>query len=157
MWYAGTPCVKRGRGNEMDEKIVYELKEKLFIKWWGESGNHYMGDPFMKLRAAFYEGFTAGRREQVGVEPQAMTELQTKLHEVKSKIMEMEIREHIKMEDEKYNAGYLAGRREQARVDRDAVEKLVESHPDINVNAENGWVKLSVIIAALAAVAPKSK
>jgi len=56
-----------------------------------------------------------------------------------------------------YDAGYLAGRREQARVDRDAVEKLVESHPDINVNAENGWVKLSVIIAALAAVAPKSK
>jgi len=56
----------------MDEKIIYELKEKLFIKWWGESGNHYMGDPFMKLRAAFYEGYDAGCREQARVDREAV-------------------------------------------------------------------------------------
>lgn len=56
-----------------------------------------------------------GERSKFGLQPSQTAELQTKLHEVKSKIMEMEIREHIKMEDEKYNAAYLAGRREQAR------------------------------------------
>jgi hypothetical protein len=59
--------------------------------------------------------------------------------------------------DAGFAEGFAAGRREQARVDREAVEKLAESHPDINVNAENGWVKLSVIIAALAAVAPEDE
>ena len=88
---------------------------------------------------------------QVRVEPQAMTELQTKLHEVKSKIMEMEIREHIKMEDEKYNAAYLAGRREQARVDRDAVEKI-ELPPDADWFRASTWVE-----DALTDVAPEDK
>ena len=33
-----------------------------------------------------------------------------------------------------------------------ALEKLADSHPDINVNAENGWVKLSVAIATIRAL-----
>jgi hypothetical protein len=45
-----------------------------------------------------------------------------------------------------------AGLAEGIRLAREAVEKLVDSHPDINVNAENGWVKLSVILAAIDAV-----
>ena len=45
--------------------------------------------------------------------------------------------------------GHTAGRAYQSRKDVDAVEKLVESHPDINVNIENGWIKLLNIIAAL--------
>ena len=47
---------------------------------------------------------------------------------------------------------YAAGLTEGIRRCREAVEKLVDSHPDINVNAENGWVKLSVILAAIDAV-----
>ena len=43
-------------------------------------------------------------------------------------------------------------RAEGLRVAVEAVEKIAESHPDINVNAENGWVKLSVILAAIDAV-----
>ena len=45
-----------------------------------------------------------------------------------------------------------SGLAEGIRRCRDAVEKLVDSHPDINVNAENGWVKLSVILAAIDAM-----
>jgi hypothetical protein len=44
----------------INEKVAAEQIEKLFIEWWGESGNKYMGDPFMKLRAAFYEGHNSG-------------------------------------------------------------------------------------------------
>jgi hypothetical protein len=51
-----------------------------------------------------------------------------------------------------YNDGYAAGLAEGIRRCREAVEKIAESHPDINVNAENGWVKLSVILAAIDAV-----
>jgi hypothetical protein len=47
----------------MDEKL-YEQIEKLFAKWWGKSGNKYMGDPFMKLRSAFYNGYHAGAAAQ---------------------------------------------------------------------------------------------
>jgi hypothetical protein len=42
-------------------------------------------------------------------------------------------------------AGRLAGLREA----RGGVEQLAETHPDINVSADNGWVKLSVILAAI--------
>ena len=47
---------------------------------------------------------------------------------------------------------HIAGLAEGIRRCREAVDKIAESHPDINVNAENGWVKLSVIIAAIDAV-----
>jgi hypothetical protein len=47
---------------------------------------------------------------------------------------------------------FAAGLAEGIRRCREAVEKIAESHPDINVNASNGWVKLSVILAAIDAV-----
>ena len=50
------------------------------------------------------------------------------------------------------HAVFTAGLAEGIRRCREAVEKIAESHPDINVNAENGWVKLSVILAAIDAV-----
>lgn len=50
--------------------------------------------------------------------------------------------------DDAYAAGRLAGLREA----REGVEQLAETHPDINVSADNGWVKLSVILAAIDAV-----
>jgi hypothetical protein len=53
-----------------------------------------------------------------------------------------------KMIDRTYEYGLAEG----IRRCREAVEKLVDSHPDINVNAENGWVKLSVILAAIDAM-----
>jgi hypothetical protein len=54
----------------------------------------------------------------------------------------------IKSEDSPVDpaaAGRLAGLREA----REGVEQLAETHPDINVSADNGWVKLSVILAAI--------
>ena len=47
--------------------------------------------------------------------------------------------------------GRAAGRAEGLRVAVAEMEKLADSHPDINVNVENGWVKLSVVIAAIKA------
>ena len=50
------------------------------------------------------------------------------------------------------NVAFRNGQLNAIRRCKEALEKLADSHPDINVNAENGWVKLSVVIAAIAAL-----
>jgi hypothetical protein len=48
-----------------------------------------------------------------------------------------------------WKEGHAAGRLAGLREAREGVEQLAETHPDINVSADNGWVKLSVILAVI--------
>jgi hypothetical protein len=50
---------------------------------------------------------------------------------------------------ERINEAKASGRLAGLREAREGVEQLAETHPDINVNADNGWVKLSVILAVI--------
>jgi hypothetical protein len=78
-------------------------------------------------------------------------DLQTKMHEIKSKIMEMEIREHIKIDDEKFNAGYHAGLVHQAKVDREVIISLADNDDP----SPRDLISIGSALAALAAVAPE--
>ncbi len=53
------------------------------------------------------------------------------------------------------NVAFRNGQLNAFRSCREELEKLGESHPDINVNADNAWVKLSVAIAAIRALEEK--
>jgi hypothetical protein len=49
----------------------------------------------------------------------------------------------------------LDARREALGEARGVMYRLAESHPDVNVNIENGWIKLSDIIAAISSLEVK--
>jgi len=87
---------------------------------------------------------------QVGVEPPAASEKNIHPLFTSSEKFESDLNHFAKIQyDAGFAEGFAAGRAYQSGKDVDAVEKLVESHPDINVNIENGWIKLLNIIAAL--------